>query len=609
MHDELIIDQLIFGTSPRVREQLLLKADLTLTQAVDLAAQVESSIQTERTLTGKEGDGIKKVAASTGRRSASTKTKSTRPQRHAEHRCSHCGRVGHASGADPDCPARGQECKTCGKRNHFAIVCKSSTQAQRGRPKIREVEVETLAVYSIRQTEGLYKTATVLLNGKPARLLIDTAAKVSLLNSTTFQQIFGDESELRPATRRLRSYNGTPIEASGEMRAKVEYDGSTVEDFTFTVVPEGDNLMGIDLVDKLKIQVRGPSGQLIASVSSRQPAAMPAWIPAELHDVSEGLGEIVGFSHRPRMHPGVPPVAQRPRRVPLALQQECVDQVNRWQEQGIVERVPRSYQPEWQSNTTCARKADGSLRLCIDLRAVNKAVIPDQMVLPTFNDLVTIFSGSKVFTRIDLNQSYLQLPLHPDARDLTCFHTESGLFRFRRMPFGLSSAPAAFQKVIGHMLRGVSGTVHYIDDIVVHAATEAEHDKRVVEVLRRLRHHRVTVNGRKCSFRQRENRFCRPPNQRVRHSPSAVTRGGCVEAEDSDELEGSRLISRLRKILPELREGPLACGGAVDGPAEEVGQLDVDEGLPGGFPVHQGAHCRGALSQAFRRQACDRRLL
>jgi hypothetical protein len=495
MQDELMIYQLIYGTSAEVREQLLLKSELTLEQALELATQVESSIQTEHTFTSSSS--IKKVSEPPGRR---VNQSSSAKQQTAGLKCSHCGRIGHASGADSRCPARGQACRTCGKLNHFAAVCKSSAK-QPGKGRVREIELETQNIYSVRQAEGQFKQATVLLDGKPVQLLIDTAAKVSLLSSTTWKRVFGSTRQLEPAGRKLRAYNDSSIEALGEVETTVEFSGSTVQGFSFTVVPQGDDLMGVDLFDKLGLQVQGPSGQRIAMVEQQPSAPLPPWIPSQYHDVGDGLGEIVGFCHRPRLNPTVPPVAQRPRRVPLALQQACADQISSWEKQGIVERVPDSYQPDWQSNMTCAKKADGSLRLCIDLRAVNKAIIPDQMVLPSFTDLVTSFS------RIDLNQSYLQLPLHPAARDLTCFHTETGLYRFRRMPFGLSSAPAAFQKVIGNMLRGVPGTVHYIDDIVVHAASETEHDRRVIEVLKRLRRHHVTVNTRKCTFRQGEIDF------------------------------------------------------------------------------------------------------
>ena len=107
----------------------------------------------------------------------------------------------------------------------------------------------------------------------------------------------------------------------------------------------------------------------------------------------------------------------------------------------------------------------GRLSPCIDLRQVNKAVIPDKFPLPTVEELSAKFYGSTVFSKLDLRQGYLQVPLHPDSRNLTAFVTHMGVFRYTRMPFSLSSAPSCFQKIMATIFAAVPEVVVYLDDI------------------------------------------------------------------------------------------------------------------------------------------------
>ena len=159
------------------------------------------------------------------------------------------------------------------------------------------------------------------------------------------------------------------------------------------------------------------------------------------------------------------PVMQSLRRLPLSIREEVVAELHRWEEVGIIEKIDSS---PWISNMVVVRKKSGAIRLCVDLRAVNQAVIPGKHPLPTVEDITAEFHGSTVFSKLDLKQGYLQLPMAEDSRYLTAFVTHVGVFQFRRMPFGLSSAPSAFQKMMTSVVAGIPGVAVYMDDIVVH---------------------------------------------------------------------------------------------------------------------------------------------
>ncbi|UYV84632.1 hypothetical protein LAZ67_X002921, partial [Cordylochernes scorpioides] len=127
---------------------------------------------------------------------------------------------------------------------------------------------------------------------------------------------------------------------------------------------------------------------------------------------------------------------------------------------------------------TISKKKDGSIRLCVDLREPNKAVILDAYPIPLIEDILSSLHGCKVFTNLDLSQAYHQIRLHPDSRYLTAFITHMGIYQFKRLPYGLSSAPGAFQRYLSELLMDIKGAEvlkilgHIIDDNRVHLDEE-----------------------------------------------------------------------------------------------------------------------------------------
>lgn len=152
-------------------------------------------------------------------------------------------------------------------------------------------------------------------------------------------------------------------------------------------------------------------------------------------------------------------------------------------------------------------KKGGRIRLCTDLREPNKAIVADSHPLPHIEELLSELRGASVFSTIDLASAYHQLPLHEDSRDLTAFITHKGLFRYCRVPYGLASAPSAFQKMMETVLKGLSGVRNYLDDVIVTGPSLEEHDRNLRIVLQRLADAGLRLNMQKCSFRQTSLRF------------------------------------------------------------------------------------------------------
>lgn len=132
------------------------------------------------------------------------------------------------------------------------------------------------------------------------------------------------------------------------------------------------------------------------------------------------------------------------------------------------------------------RKKTGGIRLCVDLHEPNKAVVVDSFPLPHMKEMFAKLCGATVFSTLDLQSAYHQVVLHEDSRNLTAFITHDGLYRFKRVPYGLASAPSCFQRLMSEILKGQPVVQCYLDDIIVAGPTLQEHNVALQSVLERL---------------------------------------------------------------------------------------------------------------------------
>ena len=146
-------------------------------------------------------------------------------------------------------------------------------------------------------------------------------------------------------------------------------------------------------------------------------------------------------------------------------------------------------------------KQDGSIRLCGDYKVtVNRAAKVDKYPLPRIDELFASLEGGRSFTKLDLAQAYQQVPLDVDSKKLTTINTPKGLYQYTRLPFGISSAPSIFQRVMENLLNDIPNVCVYIDDILVTGKTDADHLKNLDDVLTRLGRAGLRLKHTKCAF-------------------------------------------------------------------------------------------------------------
>lgn len=190
------------------------------------------------------------------------------------------------------------------------------------------------------------------------------------------------------------------------------------------------------------------------------------------------------------------PARVPPRRVPAHYRQEVEQLMRTMLEQGIIEE---SSSP-WMAPAVFVPKKSGELRLCIDYRELNKKTTKDAYPLPLPDEVQDRLSGSTIFSTLDLQSGYWQLPVSTTDREKTAFcpGPGMGLYEFRRMPFGLSGAPSSFQRLMDKVFRGLPFVTIYLDDILVHSPTEELHCDHLREVFKRLANAGLTLRGNKC---------------------------------------------------------------------------------------------------------------
>ena len=210
------------------------------------------------------------------------------------------------------------------------------------------------------------------------------------------------------------------------------------------------------------------------------------------------LGTIKGTSAKLHINPDARPRFFRPRSVPYALWTRVNQALEKLQVEGIIEPVEFS---EWAAPIVPVVKWDGTIRVCGDYKlTVNQAAQVDVYPLPLVDDLFASLAGGKSFTKLDLAHAYQQLLLDDDSRCYVTINTHKGLFRYTRLPFGVASAPAIFQRIMESILRDLPHVCVYLDDILVTGESEAAHLCNLATVLDRLESAGIRLKREKCAF-------------------------------------------------------------------------------------------------------------
>ena len=213
----------------------------------------------------------------------------------------------------------------------------------------------------------------------------------------------------------------------------------------------------------------------------------------------DGLGTLQGYEAKLYVDPQAIPKFCKARPVLYAMRGKVEEELHRLVQEGIPEPIQYA---DWAApNVQVWKKDKEPVRVCGDFKlTVNKVARLDRHLIPRIEDLLAKLAGGKGFSKLDMSQAYQQLLLDESSRQYVVINTHKGLFRYLRLPFGVSSAPGIFQRVMENLLQDIPGVVVYIDDVLITGPDESGHMVALEEVLRRMEQAGLRLSKGKCLF-------------------------------------------------------------------------------------------------------------
>ena len=204
------------------------------------------------------------------------------------------------------------------------------------------------------------------------------------------------------------------------------------------------------------------------------------------------------------------------------------------------------------------KKKSGGVRICVDLKPLNKCVLRERHPLPRVDDTLAQLTGATTFSKLDANSGFWQIPLSDESKLLTTFITPFGRYCYNKLPFGITSAPEHFQRRMNSLLLGLQGVLCVMDDIIVFGKNLQEHNSRLQTVLTRLSASGITLNSEKCEFSKNRLTFLGHVIDSKGISPDPSKTAAITNMDPPKSVTELRrflgMINQLGKFTPNIAE-------------------------------------------------------
>lgn len=491
--DESLRDRFVSGLrSESTRKRLFTEEKLTFARAIELAQNLDTASRDAQ---------MKAEQSPSG---SSTVHKVTSPSK--KESCYRCGLTNHKAN---ECRFKEATCHKCGNKGHIKRACKSSRPSQRrgrngkGKERTKWVDKDqsdeesdgSIDVRMVGKQASRPIRVEVQINGKPLSMEVDTGAAVSLISYKRLKQVL-PRIRVQKTTVVLRTYTSEVIPVRGEVQVNVTYGEQKKQLTLYVTRQDGPCLLGREWLTSIRLDWKTIG---LAAMDTSQ---------TRLHEMlkcydevfQDELGTMKTIKAELKLKENATPKFHRARTVPFALRGAVEQELNRLEEKGILKKVSHS---DWAAPIVPVPKKDGKVRLCGDYKVtVNQSLDVDQYPLPKPADLFATLANGKNFSKLDLSQAYQQMVLTEESAKSLTINTHLGLYQYTRLPFGVASAPAMFQRAMDMILQGINGVICYIDDILITGTSDEEHLARLEEVLKRLKEYGLRVKKNKCEFFQ-----------------------------------------------------------------------------------------------------------
>ena len=523
--------------------------------------------------------------------------------KHATKECGRCGTL-HDQTKRERCPAYGKTCLKCGKVSHFASKCRSKKRDPKSDNKdipVRTVdsdnsesEVFYAEMISAVDLDDSQLVTLKLESGHYLRFQPDTGAQCNVIPLNLYKKATKDYrlERVTPLNTQLAAYGGSKLSVVGQVRItvwrddlKCKLDCKLVDSNTIRPLLGRKACVGMKIIkytdnDELNKPQTGSAPVYSLERTTMEkvthvPITREALIEKYPNVFGDGVGKLAG-EHHIRLDNTVDPVQHAPRRVPVALRAKVKEALEDLVKQEVI--APVTSPTAWISSMVTIPTKNGKLRICLDPKDLNRAVQREHYPLPTIEDVATRLHGAKVFTKLDARNGFWHVALDDESSYLTTFHTPFGRYRWRRLPFGISSAPEVFQRRMHQLIEGLSGIEVVADDFIVigcgNTVEEAnsDHDRALISFLERCKEQGVKLNTEKLNLRLTEVPFIGhiATDKGLRVDPAKVRAISEMPA-PTDKAGVQRLLGLaqyLSKFLPRLSD--------ITKPLRELTQNEVE---------------------------------
>ena len=522
--EDQICDQFVRGlTDIELKQNLCLKKDLKLADAVTQAKQTEHVKRDLQSTTGKSSSADEVQSKPSNRRrqkfSSSTPSNSssngpggpqvqsqsrtgtnqpTSTDPEAQDRCSRCG-YNHGNRR---CPASGQTCNKCKGRGHFAKQCFSNVRKgqvqevtqdyvydNHSSVDVCEFQLDTLEIQDsgFEVMDSTLDTVEIRDNhspwfeklkicGKEVLFKVDSGADVTVVSEKTYLA-FPDQPPLQPCGAVLHSPGGK-LSVQGSFVATIHHNGVS---YKFRVIVVSGNLS---------------NNLLSRSVSNRLGFIKRA----------DEIGLLNIDPVHIELKEGCSPFAvHTARNIGFHLLPKVEDELKRMEKEEIIKKIETP--TDWCAPMVPIIKPSGKVRICTDFKQLNQNVKRPYINLPNLEDIAPKLVGATYFSTMDANSGFHQIPLAEESMPLTTFITPFGRFCYKRLPMGINIGPEVFQLQMQKVLQGLSGCTVIMDDILVWGTTLEEHNRNLMAVKQRITESGLTLNEDKCQYGKKEVKF------------------------------------------------------------------------------------------------------
>lgn len=498
--NDMLRDRIVCGiNSSKIQQRLLAEKDLTLDKAVDLAQGMETATKNVKEL-AQAGAGVGEAAAAGADINQVTHRHVPKPQRGGapsygfKGTCYCCGKSGHKR---EECRHKNAVCHGCHKKGHLKSVCRNMKKMRPKKVlKLEEEEGETsdedeYTIWAINshQKKNAYMVK-VDVEGKAIPMELDTGASLTLVAEETYRRHWPDKP-LEETKTKLHTYSGESIPVLGTVDVLVKYGDQEISLPLLVVTGSGPSLLGRNWLEKIRLNWHEIFWTYNTSLNELLERYRSVF--------GSDLGAAKGFKAKIIVEPNATPKFLRARSIPYFYREKVEIELEKLVADGTITPIEHS---EWAAPIVAVLKPDKQrVRICGDFKqTVNPVAKLDRYPIPRVEDLFSKLAGGRAFTKLDLSQAYLQLPLEEESKKFVVINTHKGLFQYNRLPYGVSSAPGIFQRYMEGVLQGIPNVIVYLDDILVTGKNESEHLSNLSQVLLRLEQAGLRAHKSKCKF-------------------------------------------------------------------------------------------------------------